>query len=169
MIGWAVCFAIRFIPFRPPNVEPILGTQMPFSKQYGALAGFIFAFLNIALFDIATAKVGIWTLITALTYGILGVAATVYFKKVRGTALNYGVFAVIGTIFYDAVTGLGIGHLFYGQPFMEAFIGQIPFTAWHLLGNVALALVLSPALYRWVISNEHMEPVRLLHYIKKLV
>jgi len=168
-IGWVVCFAIRLLPFRPPNVEPILGTQMPFSKQYGALAGFVFAFVNIALFDIVTAKIGMWTWITALTYGVLGIASAFYFKKFKANALNYGIFAVIGTIFYDAITGLGIGPLLYGQPFMEALIGQIPFTAWHLAGNVTLAVFLSPTIHRWIISNEKIEFPYIINRVKRLV
>ena len=32
IIGWAAVFLARLLPFRPPNVEPVLATLMPFSK-----------------------------------------------------------------------------------------------------------------------------------------
>ena len=33
-IALIFCLLIRLIPFRAPNVEPILATMMPFSKAY---------------------------------------------------------------------------------------------------------------------------------------
>ena len=66
-------------------------------------------------------------------------------------------FGIVGTILYDAATGRTIGPIFQGQPFMGARTGQIPFTAMHLLGTVFFALVVSPALYRWVVQNDALE------------
>ena len=40
---------------------------------------------------------------------------------------------------------------------MEALVGQIPFTLRHLLGNIILALVVSPAIEWWVITNPKLE------------
>jgi len=157
IVGFIVCLLIRLIPFRPPNIEPILATQMPFSRAYGKIAGFAFAFLSIFLFDVITSKLGMWTFITAFAYGLLGIWAIFYFKNKKGSALNYAKFAIIGTLAYDIVTGLSIGPIFFDQPFIEALIGQIPFTLWHLLGNVSFALILSPALYKFVIENEKLE------------
>ncbi|MEK7107312.1 MAG: hypothetical protein AAB899_03955, partial [Patescibacteria group bacterium] len=50
-----------------------------------------------------------------------------------------------------------IGPIFQGQPFMVALTGQIPFTLMHLLGTVVFATLLSPSLYRWVVTNESLE------------
>ena len=157
VIGLVSCLLIRLIPFRPPNIEPILATQMPFAKAYGALAGFFFAFFSIVLFDIITGTLGKWSLLTSITYGILGIAGAFYFKNRKANSWNFAKFAIAGTIFFDAVTGLSIGPLFFNQPFVEAFFGQIPFTGLHLLGNVSFALVLSPAIYRFVIENQKLE------------
>jgi hypothetical protein len=52
---------------------------------------------------------------------------------------------------------------FFGQSFQEAFIGQIPFTGYHLLGNVALGALISPLIYRLVIKNPRFE----ISYIKQ--
>ena len=85
IVGFIVCMLVRLIPFRPPNIEPVLATQMPFSKAYGAWAGFLFAFLNIVLYDLVTGKLGVWTLLTAGTYGVLGLWAVFYFKNKSGS------------------------------------------------------------------------------------
>ena len=156
LIGFLLVLVVRFIPFRPPNVEPVMATMMPFAKRFGACAGFAFPLLSIVLFDLLTMRVGVWTLVTALAYGLVGVGAHYFFKRRESTATNYALFAVVGTPFFDAVTGLTIGPLLWGQPFMVALIGQIPFTALHLMGNVAFALVVSPLLYRWVVGNTNL-------------
>ena len=134
-----------------------MGTLMPFSKKYGILGGFIFGFLSIALFDFATGKVGIWTLITGMSYGLLGIGAGFFFRNRESSVLNYLKYAIVGTIAYDAATGLTIGPIFYGQPFMEALTGQISFTLMHLLGNIVIAVGVSPLLYRWVVANQKFE------------
>jgi len=157
LIGWIVVFGIRFIPFRMPNIEPLTATQMPFAKKFGWLGGFVFGFLSIFIFDIATSGVGTWTWVTAGVYGFLGVGAAMFFKNRESTPGNYLKFGVLATILYDAVTGLSIGPLFWGQSFVEALMGQIPFTAYHLIGNIVFSLVVSPLMYRWVIENKSFE------------
>jgi hypothetical protein len=39
LIGWVLSFVLRLIPFRPPNLEPILAIQTPFTKRYGFIIG----------------------------------------------------------------------------------------------------------------------------------
>ena len=112
VVGFVMCLLIRLIPFRPPNIEPILATQMPFSRAYGKLAGFSFAFLSMVLYDIITGKVGMWTFITAGVYGLLALWAVDYFKNKANNSWSYAKFAVMGTLAYDIVTGLSIGPLF---------------------------------------------------------
>ena len=65
------CLLVRLIPFRVPNVEPILATTMPMSRAYGALAGFSFAVLSILLYDLATHTLGVQTFFTVVAYGTL--------------------------------------------------------------------------------------------------
>ncbi len=157
-LGFIICLLVRLIPFRPPNVEPILATQMPFGKAYGGAPAFLFAFFSIIFFDLVTSGIGMWSLMTATTYGLIGFGAGFYFKnKSCPTRWDYAGFAILGTLFFDAVTGLTIGPLFFHQTFISAFIGQIPFTAMHLLGNVSFAVLLSPAIYHFVIENKRLE------------
>ena len=142
--------ALRFLPFKAPNIEPVMASTMPLAKKYGRTSGFIFAFLSMVLFDIIDGEVGAWTWVTAVVYGAVGIAASYYFKNKSNRPLNYLKFSIVSTLAFDALTGLTIGPLFFNQPFMTALIGQIPFTAIHLLGNGILALALSPVIFYWL-------------------
>jgi hypothetical protein len=154
---WAADFLIRLIPVRPSNFEPLLATMMPFSKRVNAGVSFAFGFLSIALYDLVTSGIGEWTYVTALLYGALGIASTLYFQNRAATRLNFLAFGIIGTLVYDALTGLTIGPLFHHQSFALALSGQIPFTLSHLAGTIAFTLVVSPALYRWIAKEEAVE------------
>lgn len=144
---------VRLIPFRTPNVEPLMAVIMPFGKVYGSLIAFIFGVLSIVIYDSFTSGLGIWTFITAMAYGLVGVGAQAYFKNRSGWK-SYASFAVIATILYDAITGFTIGPLFFHQSFLVSLVGQIPFTLLHLLGNVSFAVILSPVIEMWAIKRE---------------
>jgi len=146
-------FLVRLLPFRAPNLEPLMTSQMPFGRVYGAVPAFLFGVLSIVLFDSVTSGLGVWTFITALAYGLVGVGASLFFKKRSGWK-NYALYAVVATIFYDAVTGLTVGPIAFNQPFMVALVGQIPFTLMHLLGNVSFAIVLSPVIERLAVMKK---------------
>ncbi len=141
--GVAFCTIWRMVPFRPPNVEPILATMMPFGKRYGAISSMLFAAASMLIFDAITGNLTSWTAITAVTYGIIGACAGLVLDHRRGI-LQYVVFAVFATIFFDAVTGVAAGAILFGMSWKEGFIGQIPFTINHLIGNVILAAALTP-------------------------
>ena len=146
-------FAIRFIPFRAPNLEPIMASVMPIGKSYTKLSTFLFGFLSIGIFDLFTSGLGIWTLVTALAYGFVGLGSSIYFKNHSGWK-SYASYALFATIAYDVLTGLTIGPLFFHQSFMVSLVGQVPFTLIHLLGNVSFAIVLSPMIERWLVKKE---------------
>lgn len=152
IIAFLIVFLVRLLPFRAPNVEPVMTVLMPLGKSYGKIMAFLFGFLSIVIFDSITSGIGIWTLVTAIAYGILGIGAS-YFLKKRSGWKSYAQYAVIATIFYDAVTGLTIGPIFFNQPFMLSLVGQIPFTILHLLGNVSFAIVLAPVIEKWLVSS----------------
>ena len=156
-IGLAGVFLVRLIPFRAPNVEPVLAVAMPFAKQYKYVGAFFFGFLSILIFDIVTNEVGIWTPITAVAYGIVAAGAYPFLRKRTPTAGNFAAYGVIGTLVYDALTGLTIGPIFNGQSFMGALMGQIPFTLAHLAGTIVFSFAFSPLLYRWVVMNKQLE------------
>jgi hypothetical protein len=151
--------AFRLMPFRAPNIEPIMATIMPLGKSYSKIMAFGFGFLSIFLFDFITSGIGIWTIVTAFSYGLLGLGASYFFQNRSGWK-NYALYAVIATIFYDVITGLTIGPLFFHQSFIVSLVGQIPFTFLHLLGNVSFAIVLSPVIERWLVAKEEKVSVR---------
>lgn len=157
---FGISFLFRLLPFRPPNVEPILAGQMPVAKRFGSLVGCCFGAFSILLFDLFTGMLGPWTLITASAYGVLGLGAAKYFKG-RGQRRHFVYFAIMGTLFYDAMTGLTVGPIFFHQPFVAAVLGQIPFTAMHLLGNISFAALFSPLIERWIVENKKLEFIRL--------
>ncbi len=142
---WVGCFLWRLVPvpIRPPNIEPVFATLMPVSKYYGPFVAFLFGSLSIVVYDFTLGMVGGWTWTAAIAYGLVGLGSWAYFKNRKGV-IHYVIYAVIGTLIYDAITGVIVGPIFLGQTFREAFVGQIPFTINHLIGNVLLSLVLSP-------------------------
>ena len=157
VLSWIVVFAVRLLPHRIPNVEGIMATVMPFSRRYGYFASFAYAALSIALFDLAVGKVGSWTVLTSMTYGVIAALSVRFFQNREGRRRDYVLFAVFGTIVYDVITGVLAGPLLFGQPIAQAFLGQIPFTLWHLAGNIVLSALLSPLLYSWLIKNPELE------------
>ena len=146
------CLLFRLLPFRAPNVEPIMASLMPLSRKYGALLGFAFGFLSIFLYDLLT-HFGSWTWITGIVYGVVGAVAGLYFKKFRTSTFNFIVFAFIATIAYDLITGVLVAPL-WGQTLGEALMLQIPFTALHLAGNIGFAVTLSPLINKWLASEQ---------------
>lgn len=157
LLGLLLVIGLRLLP-HPPNVEPITATLMPFAKRWGMLAGALFGGLAIISYDLLTGTFGVWSWFTLGAYVLLGLFAGLYFRYVQGGGvLSYVGFAIVGTLFYDAITGLTLGPLFFGQPFMAALMGQIPFTLYHLAGNIVLAAVVSPLVYRWVVTNSQLE------------
>jgi len=154
--GLLFCIIARWVP-HPPNIEPIMGTMMPFAKKLGAFAGFAFAFIALASWDFVSGRLGMWTLYCALAYGAMGFLAAKFFATRKPSALNFAGFAAVGTIVYDAVTALAFGFQF-GQPLLLTFAGQVPFTAMHLLGNVAFAAIASPLIYKYFVVAEESAP-----------
>jgi len=151
-----VCF-VRLLPFRPPNMEPLFATLMPMSQRFGPWGGFLFGTLSISLFDALTSGWGIWTLITAIAYGLLGSGSHWYLLGKDPTRGAYVRYTIVGTLFYDALTGLTIGPLLWGQSLEIALVGQIPFTLMHLAGNVTLAALVSPVLYRFMVPKHRAQ------------
>lgn len=152
-VALVLCLVARLIPLRAPNIEPIFAVMMPFSKAYGAFVAFSFTILSILIYDISTGTLGVQTFFTAGAYGIISLWSASYFKNNKENKWNYVHFAIFGTLLYDALTGLTVGPIFFHQSFLGSLVGQIPFTALHLFGNITFALVLSPAVYNFLIKK----------------
>lgn len=146
------------------NISPLMATELAGSKAYGPWVGGLYGALSIALIDVCVGKAGSWTAITAISYGLVGVWGAYFFKKRSASARNFFVASLIGTLFFDIVTGVCMGPLLYGQPWGEAFFGQIPFTIRHLVGNSFFAFALAPWFYKRIMNNPQWELARVLGF-----
>ncbi len=144
------CTVWRLVPFRPPNVQPVLATSMPFGKREGALSAALFSALTMIMFDVLTSGITQWTVVTALSFALVSAGSAYFLRWVKGIP-GYVLYAIIGTLVYDALTGVVAGAVLFGMGWRDGFIGQIPFTINHLIGNVILAVVLSPAV-EWLLA-----------------
>lgn len=139
-----LCNIFRFFTFIPNN-DPIMGTMLPFARKYNGLSAAIFAFLTMFTFDLVTNNFGIWTLVTATTYGLIGfVFARLlpYFKKVN--IFTYLKSGVVGVLIFDIVTGPIMSTFLFNQSFITTVIMQIPFTLMHLASVVLFILIITP-------------------------
>src|SRR3989344_8617896 len=135
------------------NISPLMATELAGSKAFGPWVGGLYGALSIALIDIIMGKTGSWTIVTSLSYGAVGIWASYFLKNKHANARNFTVASIIGTLFFDLITGILMGPLMFGQPWSGTVIGQIPFTARHLAGNIFFAIALAPWFYRKIIAN----------------
>lgn len=159
LVGFLGTLAFRLLsPFLGLwNISPLMATELAGSKAYGPWVGGLYGALSIVLLDLLVGRVGSWTIVTALVYGSVGVWGAFFFKNRSATAKNFFIASIVGTLFFDLITGVFMGPLFYAQPWMQAVVGQIPFTLRHLAGNAFFALVLAPWFYRKIMSNPKWE------------
>lgn len=170
VLSMVIANAIRLLRVIPNN-DPIMSMALPFSRRSSVWTSFAFPFITMASFDFVTGYVGAWTVVTSLTYGILGVIFHYALKDRKRVGikryLGYGVF---GVLVFDFVTGV-IATPFLYPPigFWQALIGQIPFTAMHLLTTSAFILVVTPLLDKEVLLNKHLEDSSIRSIILRLV
>ncbi|MFH1200635.1 MAG: hypothetical protein V1708_06215 [Candidatus Micrarchaeota archaeon] len=155
-IGLAGTILFRVIPLPAPNIEPIMATTLPFSKRMGALAGMAFAFVALVSWDFISGRVGMWTIYTGVAYAVVGFAAGKFFATRKLGLKNRLGFAAGATIFYDAATALVFGWQF-GQPLAVTIAGQVPFTLYHLAGNLAAVAVLTPLIDAFIVENKALD------------
>ncbi|MFH1106429.1 MAG: hypothetical protein V1787_00885 [Candidatus Micrarchaeota archaeon] len=144
-LGLVATVLFRVIPMPLPNLEPIMATALPFAKRMGPVAGAAFAFVALASWDLISGRLGLWTLYAGATYAVIGYGAGKFFASRKLNLKNRVGFAAGATVIFDAATALVFGWQF-GQPLSVTVAGQVPFTAYHLLGNVLGAAILTPAI-----------------------
>jgi len=153
--GLITCILLRLVqPF--PNVEPIMATMMPFAGKFGKVSGFLFASVSLVSFDFISGRLGMWTVYTGIAYGLVGIAASVFLGGIRNVSRRHFVaFAFFGTIFYDAVTAFFFGLQFH-QPLLMTAVAQVPFTLYHLAGNLVFAAAVSPLIQKHIVENKSL-------------
>jgi hypothetical protein len=154
-IGLGVTTALRWVRLFPNN-DPIMAVMLPCAKR-GRAAAFAFPMVAMVLFDILSRKVGIWTAVTAGTYGLLGLGFSFVYSALgkRGRRIGPATFlvsGVVGVLVFDFITGPILSSAMFRMSFAQAFVGQIPFTLKHLASVSAYTLVVSPSL-DWVLRQ----------------
>lgn len=169
LISIIFCNAFRLLRFIPNN-DPIMGCMLPFSRQDKWWQGALFAFITMISFDLMTSGIGIWTLATAGTYAGLGLGFHLAYKRIGKVKLkHYLGSGIIGVLVFDFVTGVLLGPTMFGMNYMQALIGQIPFTIVHLLTVTAFILILTPVFDTSIVNNPALEDSAVLSKIKMLV
>jgi hypothetical protein len=135
--GIAATIALRMVQ-AVPNVEPIMAMSTPYAKAYGSAAGFAFALISLVSFDFISGRLGMWTVYCGAAYGAVGFFAAKFLAN-RGGRMHYAAYAAVATVAYDAFTAL------------------VPFTLYHLAGNVTLAAVVSPLIFNNVLASPGKE------------
>ena len=148
-IGLGVTTALRWARLFPNN-DPIMAVMLPCAKR-GRAAAFAFPLVAMVLFDILSRKVGIWTAVTAGTYGLLGLGLSFAYSTLgkRGRRIGPATFlvsGVVGVLVFDFITGPILSSAMFRMSFAQAFVGQIPFTLKHLASVSAYTIVVSPVL-----------------------
>ncbi len=146
------------------NVSPLMATELTGSKAYGPLTGGAYGALSIFLLDVFVGRVGLWTVITAVSYGAVGVWGGYFLRSREANAKNFVIASIVGTLAFDLVTGVIAGPVLFGQSWSSAALGQIPFTLRHLAGNIAFAATLAPWFYRHVMTNPKWEALRIFRF-----
>lgn len=93
-----------------------------------------------------TVGFGPWTVVIGFLYALLGSAAVKFWRQnemvaqEKNRTLNSLKFTITGTLIFDFFSGCLLGPLMFQQNFMEAIVGQVPFSILHVLGNVVLVM-----------------------------
>ena len=140
------CNAYRFLRIFPNN-DPIMGSTLAFSRNGKWWHALLFPIIAMVSFDFVTMRVGIWTIGTSLTYGLIALLFFKYFKSKKIIGLkHYASGSVLGVLIFDFITGPIMSSIFFRIPFEIAFIGQVPFTLLHLASAVPLTVLIVPVL-----------------------
>lgn len=157
---------IRLFSFIPNN-DPIMALMLPYAKQKNRFAGFLFPFITMFSFDAITGHLGLLTLITATTYGVLGLFFVFIFKNRKIGIKSYLLSGAFGVLVFDFITGCIAFPIFFSMPFEQAIVGQIPFTLIHLVTVSAFVLVITPLVDKHIFENKSLNDVNVKQAISK--
>ena len=172
VISLTFCTLVRLVKIFPNN-DPIMGFALPFARKDKWWQAFLFPFIAMVSFDIITAKVGPWTLVTSSVYGLLALLFYRYFRTQSKVGLGtYLKGSIFGVLIFDFLTGPIMSSYMFRMPFEVALIGQIPFTLMHLASSITYTAIFVPildpeirtslhdAVFRWADSLKSMLAAR---------
>lgn len=124
-----------------PNVSPLMATELAGGKAYGPWVAGAYGFASMIAIDAFMGEFDPFrSLVTASCYALIGIVAAKAMVGRRPRMSDFMLATIAGTLFFDATTGPIMQHWKYHVPLVEATVGQIPFTAKHLAGNLMFAL-----------------------------
>jgi len=130
---------VRFFRFFPNN-DPILGIVLPSAKK-NLLASILFAVLCMVSFDVITSRVGVWTIVTSVSYAFVVLVLGLAFSKIKRVSLKHYFFAsIVGVLIFDVITGPLMSTFMFKQSLVVTLLGQIPFTLYHLASASSYSL-----------------------------
>ena len=167
LIGILLSNIIRFARFIPNN-DPIMAIMLPYAKSDKKYKAVLFPFITMVSFDLITGMLGVWTIVTALTYAGLGLLFTqFFFKEKKISIFKYLKGGIIGVLIFDFVTGVIAMPFMFGMSFELALIGQIPFTLMHLLTVGIFIIVITPLYDKHIIKNISLEDLAVFNKLKQ--
>jgi uncharacterized membrane protein len=168
-LGVLIANGIRLLKIIPNN-DPIMSMALPFSRRGSALTSFAFPFITMASFDVVTGYVGIWTLVTSITYGLIGLFFHRFLKNRDKIGLKtYLGCGALGVLAFDIVTGVIATPFLFGMTFEQALIGQIPFTALHLITTTAFIIVITPLLDKQILLNKKLNDSNVRMFVSRII
>ena len=114
-------------------------------------------------FDLITGFIGMWTLLTAATYGCLGLLFYFMYKRMKKVDLKrYVGSGILGVLIFDFVTGVLGAPIMFGMTMEMALIGQLPFTLLHLLTVTGYIIIITPLLDKHILNNKNLDDTKVL-------
>ncbi|MDD3083864.1 MAG: hypothetical protein PHP82_02470 [Candidatus ainarchaeum sp.] len=167
VIGILLSNIIRLFRFIPNN-DPIMAIMLPYAKSDKKYKAVLFPFITMVSFDVITGMLGIWTLVTALTYAGIAFLFTQYFFKERKISIfKYLKGGIIGVLIFDFITGPIMSSLMFGMSFIEAGLGQIPFTLMHLTTVSCFIIIITPLYDKHVLENSSLTDYSIVSFFKQ--
>jgi hypothetical protein len=148
-----------------PNNDPIMSSTLPFARQDKWWKSFIYVISVMFIFDIITNKIGLWTIVTSLTYGMLILFSSLYLKNTKISLFKYISTSAIIVLIYDLITGPIMSHFIFNMTLLESLIGQIPFTLYHLASGIGYTLLFAPVLDHEINQNFNIVKITRLEKI----
>ncbi len=144
-----------------PNIEPIMLFAIPLAIVMGPISGFVFAFGARSVSDVMMGSVGLWTIYTSLTYGLIGLICGLLSKlKKEWGRLSLTLLSFAMVLFYDTVTSIFFA-LQFMIPVPIALINMIPFLILHL-SSCVLVFLFAPSLIKAAQAMKEFSPAKFM-------
>lgn len=155
--GIVALATLRVLMAPLPNIEPIMLFVTPFSIVFGPLIGFIFAAGSMLTSEMFMGILGLWSIYTSITYGVIGLLCGLAGKiKRKWNRRELTLLSFFMVLFYDTVTSIFFA-LQFMIPIPVALIQMIPFTLLHM-SSCVLVFLFAPSLMKMAYAMQEFSP-----------